>query len=63
MNNIKNMEIDELRKFAKQSIDALSFDDLAKIVDKIDDIELFYYIISRMDRLDHKRFIEFYVNY
>lgn len=57
------MTLQELREKAKKLIDTLTFDELAKIVDVFDDVELFYYIISRMDSLDHKRFIEFSENY
>lgn len=60
---MNNFTIEDARKAAKELINTLSFDKLAEIVDDFDDLEMFNYILDRMEQLDKERFLEFAENY
>ena len=55
--------IEDARKAAKELINTLPFDKLAEIVDEFDDLEMFMYIVDRMEHLDKEKFLEFADNY
>lgn len=60
---MNKFKIEDARKAAKELINTLSFDKLAEIVDDFDDLEMFNYILDRMEQLDKEKFIEFAGNY